>query len=156
MHSLNMNDMTQLLMNLIFYFIIGLFGAFVKDLYDTITQKDRRIRIGRILIGSIWTGFLFIFLDSTWLSNMSVNVIVFLAFLSGILGFELFGRISTLAGFAKTAETAMKLKKAIKIDLSGLTDEDNTESDTTPNVDTKEEKEDSVQKKRTNRKKKTE
>lgn len=155
MHSLKLDDMSLLLMNLIFYFIIGLFGAFVKDLYDTITQKDRHIRICRILIGAIWTSFLFLFLDSTWLSNMSVNVIVFLAFLSGILGFELFGRISTLNGFAKTAENAMKLKKAIKIDFSGLADEDNSITDTAPNIVTKD-KEDSDRKKKTTRKKKTE
>lgn len=129
MHNLSVNEIYKILMNFIFYFIIGFFGAFVKDLYGTITQRDKKIRLGRIFVGAMWTSFLFLFLEATWLSKASVNVIVFLAFLSGILGFELFGRISTIDGFQRTLRKIIRLKKSIKVDLSELTDEDNDSTD---------------------------
>lgn len=117
-----MDDLLSVMVNFIFYFTIGFFGAFMKDLYETITNKEPKIKLGRILIGSIWTAFLFIFLGDSILKEYSINVIIFLTFLSGLIGFELFGKITTIAGLTKVINFIMKLKKSVKIDFTELTD----------------------------------
>jgi len=134
--QLNYADLMTIAINLLFYFMIGFFGAFIKDLYDTMTNKEPRMRLCRMLIGAIWTAFLFIFLESTWLSKLNVSTIIFFAFISGILGFELFGNVTTLAKCIKLVETAIKIKKGIKIDFSSISDQDSP----TEKKDDKEEK----------------
>lgn len=96
--------MLELLFNFSFYLIIGSFGALLKDLYETLTDKNERIRLSEILIGGACATFICLFLKDKWLSDAGINTMVSICFVLGILGFEIFGNITSIS----------KLKRFIK------------------------------------------
>lgn len=102
--------------NILFYFIFGSFGAFLKDLYETLTKKNERIRFGEVLIGGASATFICYGLQDTWLKDLSLNLIVLVTFICGILGFELFGNLTTIDKFKKFISWIMSIKDRIKIE----------------------------------------
>lgn len=101
--------------NLLFYFIIGCFGAFLKDLYETMTKKEEKIRLGEVLIGGTCATFICFGLQDTWFKNLSLNLIVLITFICGILGFELFGNLTTIDRFKQLVTYIIELKSRITI-----------------------------------------
>lgn len=84
----------------VIYFTVGLMGAFTNDTYKTIVGVNEKIEIKRILIGAMFTAFLFLFIDD-YFDTLSFQTKGALSFLSGILGFELFGKINTVGDLEK-------------------------------------------------------
>lgn len=84
----------------VIYFTVGLLGAFTNDTYKTIVGVNEKIEIKRILIGAIFTAFLLLFIDD-YFKSLSFQTKGPLGFLSGILGFELFGKINTVGDLEK-------------------------------------------------------
>jgi hypothetical protein len=105
----------EMSINLLFYFIIGSFGAFLKDLYETITKKEEKIRLGEVLIGGACATFICFGLQDTWFKDLGLNLIVLITFICGILGFELFGNLTTLAKFQQLVALIIDLKNRITI-----------------------------------------
>lgn len=127
--NLNQDLIINFIVNLSFYFSIGLAGSFLKDLYNTVKGKDDKIQIKRIFIGATFTAFIFIGFEDSLFKNMSFNTVIFYAFICGVVGFELFGNISNLAGLEKMVNKLIQLKKIIKIDLSSLKSNELTDKD---------------------------
>lgn len=96
MTSLNYNNIVDVIISISLYFIFALLGAFIKDLYDSITKDNETIKIKRILIGSIFAAFLVFGFEKQLMEKWGLNFTVFLSFLSGVLGFELFGKWITM------------------------------------------------------------
>ena len=117
MQTLTQEALMQLCMNFLFFFVIGSFGAFLKDLYETITKKNDPIRFSVVLIGGASAAFICMGLQDTWLSGLSLNAMMLVTFICGILGFELFGNITTISKFKKTLEMIISLKNRIRIDI---------------------------------------
>jgi sensor histidine kinase YesM len=115
MLPLTQEALTNLITNFLFYFIIGSFGAFMKDLYETITKKNEKIRLGEVLIGGTSATFLCYGLQDSWLKGLSINLIVLITFVCGILGFEIFGNLTTISKFKQFIETVIEFKNRFKI-----------------------------------------
>lgn len=84
----------------VIYFTVGLIGAFTNDTYKTIVGTNERIEIKRVIIGAVFTAFLFLFIDD-YFKSLTFQTKGALSFLSGILGFELFGKINTVGDLEK-------------------------------------------------------
>jgi hypothetical protein len=105
----------EMSINFLFYFIIGSFGAFLKDLYETMTKKNEKIRLGEVLIGGACSTFICFGLRDTWFKDLGLNLIVLITFICGILGFELFGNLTTMAKFKELVIYIIDLKNRISI-----------------------------------------
>ena len=115
MLPLTQEALTELAMNFLFYFIIGSFGAFLKDLHETLTKKNEQIRLGEVLIGGACATFICYGLQDTWFKDFSVNSIVLITFVCGILGFELFGNLTTISKFHQLVATIISFKNRFTI-----------------------------------------
>ena len=80
------------------YFLTSLLGAFLKDFYNTYTQKDEKIRIGRILTGSISATFIMLGFEDYLYKYFGLKTIILISFLMGVLGFEIFKNINSMDG----------------------------------------------------------
>lgn len=98
MGTLNVNELVDLSLNFLFYFTIGSFGASVKVLYESMTRKNYKIRIGKIIIGGGTTAILCAGLNYTLLHEYNIGTRFMIASIIGILGFEIFGKIKNIAG----------------------------------------------------------
>lgn len=88
------------------YFIIAMLGAFAKDLYDTCTGGRPRIEIYRIFVATTLSTFL-TFAARDYVN--SENLLPLINFVLGIIGWELFIRISTIDGLVGTITSARQL-----------------------------------------------
>lgn len=116
MPPLNQETLIELSYNLLFYFIIGSFGAFLKDLYETLTKKNEKIRLGEIVIGGACATFICYGLQDSWLKGLGLNLIVLLTFICGILGFEIFGNLTTMEKFKEFISNVLEFKNRFHIE----------------------------------------
>ena len=96
MYTLDYSAFINLLLNISLYFMIATLGAFIKDLYNSIVKKDEVIRVKRILVGSVFATFVLIGIEDFILKKYTINTIMFIAFVLGGVGFELFGKWVTV------------------------------------------------------------
>lgn len=111
MEGLNVSTFLSILIPWCLYFILTLTGAFLKDLYNTIVNKDVKFRLSRVLIGAISGAFIMIGLENILLTKVGVNQIVTISFIIGTLSFELFNRISKLDNILKYIKLFNKFVK---------------------------------------------
>jgi hypothetical protein len=116
MLPLTQEALMEMFMNFLFYFIIGSFGAFLKDLYEMITKKNDPIRLGEVLIGGTSATFICYGLQDSWLAGLSLNLIVLITFICGILGFEIFGNLTSVDKFKNFITMVIEFKSRFKIE----------------------------------------
>lgn len=92
MYTLDYNGLVNLFLNVCLYFMVATLGAFIKDVYNSITKKDEVIRVKRILVGSIFATFVLLAIEDYILSKQTINIVMFISFIMGGVGFELFGK----------------------------------------------------------------
>lgn len=80
------------------YFLIAMIGAFVKDIYDTVSGTRTKIEIRRIFVSTTLSTFL-IFAARGYLND---DLEVAITFILGVIGWELFSRICTINGLKRT------------------------------------------------------
>lgn len=114
MEGLNLSTFLSILVPWCLYFILTLTGAFLKDLFNTITKKDVKFRMSRVLIGAISGAFIMIGLENILLTKVGVNQIVTISFIIGTVSFELFNRISKLDNILKYIKLFNKFVKENK------------------------------------------
>lgn len=92
-----MNLNINFYMEVILVVVLNFAGALSNDYYNTMTNKDDKIRIGRVLLGTI-TGTLISFVFAKRISVIKDDGSLFLLFcyLVGIGGFKLFEWLRTL------------------------------------------------------------
>ena len=88
-------------MDLICIIVCCAFGSIIKDIYDTITNKDAKVKISRILISTIVSCYLMFCLEDVLLEYMSNKIFLLACFVSGLLGFELAGKLSNFNTVSK-------------------------------------------------------
>lgn len=123
---INKEMMLNLVTTFLFYFTLGTLGAFTKDLYNTLVNGNAKIELPRIFISAISASFICIGGHNYLSEHISPNVIIFIVFLCGVVGFELFGYISSVDKLKVTLTKFMKFKKAIE---KGIIDETLTKTD---------------------------
>ena len=117
MQGMNIDVFLSIAIPLSLYFLITLAGSFVKDMYNSIRGTDTSFRLYRILIGSLFSAFVMVGLESWLLKHIGLKEIVVLAFFVGLLSFELFERLSNIDGLFKFYQTYQQIKRGEKVDL---------------------------------------
>lgn len=112
---LNKEMMLTLAATFIFYFTLGGLGAFTKDLYDNFVNGKVKIELPRIFIAAISTSFICIGGQDYLSEYLSLNAIIFLGFLCGVVGFELFGCMNSLKGLKKTLVEIIRIKQCLSL-----------------------------------------
>lgn len=141
MLPLTKEALLDLSMNLMFYFTIGSLGAFLKDLYETMTKKNERIRLGEILIGGACATFICFGLQDTWFKGWSLNTMVLVTFVCGILGFELFGNLTTVSKFKDFIGQVLEFKNRFNIEYQKPEEKKESDDPTSPDKATPSKKE---------------
>ena len=132
--------MLTLAATFIFYFTLGACGAFTKDLYDNLVNGRVKIELSRIFIAAISTAFICIGTQDYLSTHVSLNVIIFMGFLCGVVGFELFGYLNSLKGIRKTFGEIMSIKKCLDLGMSVAEIEQSVESKKTTSPSVQQEK----------------
>lgn len=101
MQGLTIEAFLSIAIPLSLYFIITLFGAFIKDMINTVRGTDTTFRLNRILIGATFGAFLMLGIEKFLLTRLSIEQIVFVAFFIGSVSFELFDRLSKIDNLIK-------------------------------------------------------
>lgn len=96
MEGLNIDTFLSIMVPLSLYFVFTLLGAFLKDIYNTIIKSDKKFRLSRVLVGSIFGAFFMLALEGFLIQRINMNQLVALSFIVGTVSFELFGKISKL------------------------------------------------------------
>lgn len=108
--SLSIESMLELFYNFSFYLVLGSFGAFMKDLHETLTDKNERIRLSEILIGASSAAFICLYLKDKWLEDASINTMAAICFVLGILGFEIFGNVTSISKLKSFVKEVAELR----------------------------------------------
>ena len=126
------NQFGNYIMDIIFAFTFSFIGGAVKDVYNTLIGKEKKVNIARIAITSI-VGTIVSFSFSDIIVNMwGIKIFTLLSFASGLVGFELLGRFTKLTFWVK----AITNRKNILDNLEKITEEEKKKND---NNDKKEE-----------------
>lgn len=80
------------------YFISAMVGAFVKDMYDTHAGTRPKIEIRRVLIATLLSTLITFAVRE----HVPEDALPFITFIIGVIGWELFVRISTIEGLLGT------------------------------------------------------
>lgn len=80
------------------YFIIAMIGALVKDVYDVTVGSRIRFEIKKIFVGTMLSTFI-IFAARGYMND---DWIIAVTFILGVIGWELFSRVSTIDGMKNT------------------------------------------------------
>lgn len=105
MYTFDFSTLVTIMINLTLYFMVATIGAFTKDMYNSITKKDEVIRIKRILVGGIFATFILVGIEEIILKKQTLNVVLFISFVMGGVGFELFGKwvnVATIENFIRS------------------------------------------------------
>ena len=85
------------LMNFLFILLFSFLGALIKDTYDTLTGKDIKVKVSRILISSFVSTIILFSLSDIILSKLTWKLFILPCFIGGVIGFELFGKINKVS-----------------------------------------------------------
>jgi hypothetical protein len=110
------------IIEIIGYFLFALIGSCLKEVYlyrirQTTTHKGRMIRI---IIGTIVATFLSLAFKDLFLTDRGTwKVMSFISFLFGVLGFDLFGKLSSIDGIKDLARDIRDVKHIVTHDDEG-------------------------------------
>lgn len=121
MNMLTTDTLMELLPSVLFYFAVGTLGAFTKNTYETMTKQIKKIRLGEVLIGGIVTTIICIGLSDTMFKNFSLNLMAFITFVLGGLGFEIFGNMTSIEKVRNLLAIVNDVRKGIPPDQSNTT-----------------------------------
>lgn len=81
-----------------FISIIAFSGAIINDYTNTLTGKDTQVKMGRVFVSAI-TASILMFAFYNQLKFVGDRLFVFLCFVSGATGFEIFGSVTKIKMF---------------------------------------------------------
>ena len=81
-------------MDLICIIVCCAIGSIIKDLYNTLTNKDSKVKITRIFLSTVVSCYLMFCLEDVLLQYISNKIFLLVCFISGLVGFELAGKLA--------------------------------------------------------------
>lgn len=117
LNLVNVSTIFELLLT----FIICLIGSSIKDIYDTLKDKDSKVNILKILISSIMSTMVVFSLSDYIYKSINPKLYLLIGTVVGTLGFEIIGFVSNLS-IKKIMHSITK--KVSNIDLSDIEFED--------------------------------
>jgi hypothetical protein len=80
------------------YFLIAMLGSIVKDVYDITVGARNKFAVKEVFVSTILGVFIIFALRGYMNTDWTITV----TFILGVIGWELFSRISTIDGLTKT------------------------------------------------------
>ena len=115
--TLNRIDINTILEFLI-TFIICLIGSSIKDIYNTMTNKNTKVNILKIIISSIMSSIVVFSFSEHIYKTLNPRMYFLICTIIGTLGFEIIGIVSNIKNWFKVL---YKFKENLKyIDLSDI------------------------------------
>lgn len=93
MSSLTLNNLFSFLLDYTFIVIFCLVGAIIKDTYNTLTEKDTKVKLARIFISTIVSSIIILSISDILLSKISWKLLILPCFIGGMVGFDLMEKI---------------------------------------------------------------
>lgn len=93
-----------LITNAMLYLYITVFcllGAIIKDSYNTIIEKEKQVKISRVLVSTVVSSIILFSLSDYLLSRISYKILILLCFIGGMIGFESLSKITRLSFWLK-------------------------------------------------------
>lgn len=115
MEGLTLDSFLSIIVPLTLYFLITLTGSFMSDIINTINKKDKKFRLGRVLVGAVFGAFVMMGLEKPLLSRISLQQVTFVAFVVGSVSFELFSRVSKLDNLIEYIKIFREVKSQISL-----------------------------------------
>lgn len=136
MEGLTIDTFLSIIVPLTLYFLITLIGSFMSDMIYTISKKDKKFRLGRILVGAVFGAFVMLAAEKPLLSKISLEQVTLIAFVVGSVSFELFSRVSKLDNLIEYFKLYQEVKRQISLPEKKL-DSESEKSETNPPGDGK-------------------
>ena len=92
------NTFSMFCLDALTYFLIAMIGSLVKDVYDITVGIRSKFEIKKILVGTVLSVFTIFFFRG----YLNTDWTIALTFILGVIGWELFSKISTIDGLTKT------------------------------------------------------
>lgn len=108
--SLTLEVVLNSIMTFSFILVFAILGAVCKDYYSIVTRKYRKVKIGRILVTAITGAIAMYGLSGLKIFNGSPRLITMFSYISGLVGFELLGKLSNLKGVKEFIDYLWKYK----------------------------------------------
>ena len=77
------------------FFALGAIGGLAKEMYGIVTEKSTKISFAKIFISSLTACFIMTAIED-WLTQYSAGLLLALSFVVGILGMELFSKMTSI------------------------------------------------------------
>lgn len=106
----------------LFIFIFCLLGAIANDTYNTLTKKDYKVKIVRIMLSTLVSSIILFSLSDYILKRINWKLLILPCFIGGMTGFTLMGKITKISFWVKVIQ-----KNRDRI-LDDLQNEDNKEN----------------------------
>lgn len=83
-------------MDFLFIFIFSLLGAIVKDTYNTLTEKDTKVKISRIFVSTAVSTVIIFGLSDYILTKLSLKMFILPCFIGGMVGFDSVEKLTSI------------------------------------------------------------
>lgn len=129
MEGLTLDSFLSIIVPLTLYFLITLTGSFMSDIINTVNKKDKKFRLGRVLVGAVFGAFVMMGLEKPLLSRISLQQVTFVAFVVGSVSFELFSRVSKLDNLIEYIKIFREVKSQISLPEKKLNSDSGSKDD---------------------------
>lgn len=113
-------------------FFFAFTGSYLQEISNIYNGKQRVTKIHKVVIGTIIGMGFYLFISTYFFKHVGVTLSVALNVLSGLLGYEVFNRCSSIEGLKKTSKDINEIVQnliGIKISFGKITDSDDDKDD---------------------------
>ena len=110
----NIEQVLSLIIDFSIIFIFSITGAYVNDTYKTLTGKESKVMVKRMVISAIVSSIILFSFSDAILSRISWKMFILPCFIGGMIGFELLGEISNLSFWKKVLKNINNVYRVIK------------------------------------------
>lgn len=115
MQSMTLGIISSFLLDYFFIMIFCLIGAVTKDTYNTLTEKDMKVNLTRILISTTVSSLILFSMSDIILSKISLKMFILPCFIGGMLGFDIMEKIQKTGFWIEIlTKNSSKIKEVIK------------------------------------------
>jgi len=103
---------TSFLYAIVTYLILGAIGGFAKEMYGLVIGKSDKLNWGKVMISSLTASMVLVAFENLILEKLGPQWLFLTSIIVGMVGVELFGRLSTINGIFRLLSEARKLRDA--------------------------------------------
>ena len=101
----------NIILQLLIIFFPAVIGSYAKDYLDIIHGKIKKIKIGKIIVSSITSTVIVFGFWDVIMEIFGFRALLLASFLSGVVGFQILEKISTIEGIFKILEDFYEFRR---------------------------------------------